>query len=78
VDGPFVDFLERVENLVGSAFPDIVEGDRRRTRIEGEAGDDDLSGEAGDDHLVGGDGTDTGDGGGGIDICDTETQTHCE
>ncbi|AUG51794.1 calcium-binding protein [Thalassospira marina] len=67
------DVFEDIENLSGSRYDDILEGDQGRNMIEGLFGNDivrggdghdGLRGGAGDDTLVGGDGNDllTGDG----------------
>lgn len=49
-----------IENLIGSAQPDFLEGDSSDNRLEGGAGDDTLSGGAGGaDVLIGGSGNDT-------------------
>jgi Ca2+-binding RTX toxin-like protein len=56
--GRGLDTLSEFENLVGSAFNDVLTGDAGVNRIEGGAGDDTVSGGAGDDVLIGGDGVD--------------------
>ncbi|WP_294190485.1 M10 family metallopeptidase C-terminal domain-containing protein, partial [uncultured Sphingomonas sp.] len=53
------DTLGGIENLVGSAFGDVLTGDAGANRIEGGAGDDTISGGAGNDVLIGGEGSDT-------------------
>jgi Ca2+-binding RTX toxin-like protein len=57
--GRGTDTLSGIENLVGSAFNDLLTGDAGANRIEAGAGNDTVVGGAGDDVLVGGDGTDT-------------------
>ncbi len=52
------DRLFRFEALEGSAFNDILVGNRQANTIDGGAGDDVLRGGGGSDHLVGGQGTD--------------------
>ena len=70
--------LPDVENLIGSAFDDILAGDRRDNDIDGlvgddtlyggpGGGDDELSGGPGHDRLFGGQGDDTLNGGPGND-----------
>jgi Ca2+-binding RTX toxin-like protein len=58
------------ENLVGSAYRDILEGDDTEggNRIEGGGGKDDIEGKGGDDYLRGGNGWDKVDGGADDDI----------
>jgi len=52
------DRLFRFEDLEGSAFGDILVGDRKANAIEGGAGDDTIRGGGGRDELLGGEGTD--------------------
>lgn len=72
------DRLERVENLVGSDYDDVLLGDGGPNRLEGRGGSDILRGRAGSDvlrggpgadFLHGGPGADTLNGGPGDDIC---------
>lgn len=56
-----------IENLLGSAFADRLEGDAGDNALRGGAGDDRLGGLGGDDRLVGGDGSDIISGGNGDD-----------
>ncbi|MCT7567409.1 Ig-like domain-containing protein [Aliarcobacter butzleri] len=63
------DRLTDVENLHGSKFNDILEGDSK---------DNTLFGGAGDDILIGLDGVDTLDGGDGIDLASYETSSAVE
>ncbi len=53
------DTLVSIENLVGSAFADVLTGDAGPNRIEGGAGDDTIVGGGGGDLLFGGTGNDT-------------------
>ncbi|MCV2355711.1 hypothetical protein LNV09_16320 [Paucibacter sp. B2R-40] len=48
-----------IENMVGSAFSDVLEGDAGVNRLDGGEGDDSLLGGAGADVLVGGLGQDS-------------------
>ena len=72
-------FLGGIENLIGTAFDDVLAGDDGANRLDGGAGndrldgrdgDDVLNGGDGDDRLVGGLGNDTLSGGAGIDTVD--------
>ena len=64
------DTLTNIENLVGSAHNDILDGDRHDNVIDGGPGNDSLNGVQGDDELIGGAGNDTlyGGQGGGDDV----------
>jgi VCBS repeat-containing protein len=53
------DVLSNFENLIGSAYNDVLTGDASANVITGEAGDDTLQGGAGADTLDGGSGSDT-------------------
>ena len=53
--------LSGIENLVGSAFGDVLNGDGNGNQLDGGAGNDTLLGGAGADTLIGGAGTDTAD-----------------
>jgi Ca2+-binding RTX toxin-like protein len=56
------DQLSTIENLIGSAFNDLLIGSTLSNRLEGGSGNDTLRGGAGADVLIGGDGTgDTAD-----------------
>ncbi|WP_343525506.1 cadherin domain-containing protein [Sphingomonas sp.] len=55
------DTLRNVENIVGSAFDDILNGDAGANRLSGGAGNDVLAGGAGADMLDGGTGHDIAD-----------------
>ncbi|HVJ01429.1 MAG TPA: calcium-binding protein, partial [Sphingomonas sp.] len=64
------DTLVSIENVIGSDFADVIEGDAGANRLEGHRGDDLLDGGAGDDVLVGGRGADALVGGDGVDTAD--------
>lgn len=65
------DNFENVEQLVGGAFDDVLEGDDGPTNVLiGLAGNDTLTGNGGDDALAGGDGDDALDGGDGFDFAE--------
>ncbi|WP_426957370.1 M10 family metallopeptidase [Muricoccus radiodurans] len=55
------DTLVNIESLSGSAYGDVLVGDRGANQLEGLGGDDVLSGGSGADVLVGGAGTDAAD-----------------
>ena len=59
-----------IENLLGSTFDDVLAGDLRDNRLDGDAGDDVLYGGpgGGDDELLGGPGADRLYGGIGNDV----------
>ena len=59
-----------IENVVGSAFNDVLKGDDGDNLLDGGAGNDILQGWGGDDWLRGGAGADTLDGGDGVDTAD--------
>ena len=61
------DRIRNFENVVGSAYDDVLTGDDGANRLAGWDGDDRLSGGGGDDELVGGAGRDTVHGGAGDD-----------
>ena len=56
-----------VENLIGTAYVDYLQGDNAANVLSGGAGDDWLWGEDGDDKLDGGEGIDVLTGGAGAD-----------
>lgn len=62
------DHYDSIENVIGSAYDDIIKGSNAANLIEGGAGNDLLKGEKGDDTLVGGTGEDTLEGGRGDDL----------
>ncbi|QJP16088.1 calcium-binding protein [Starkeya sp. ORNL1] len=55
------DQLTDMENLIGSAFNDVLTGSAVANRLEGGAGNDSLRGGAAADRLIGGAGIDTAD-----------------
>ncbi len=57
------DRFQGIENLVGSAYGDILTGDEAANRLDGTDGEDSLAGAGGDDVLIGGDQDDDLDGG---------------
>src|SRR5687767_5431074 len=62
------DAYSSIENLTGSAFSDVVQGDNRANVLLGGTGNDILRGGAGDDILEGGAGSDVLSGDGGSDL----------
>ena len=69
--------LRHVENLKGSDFDDVLEGNSSANELHGGLGNDRLAGYGGDDFIFGGDGIDTAvfDGGIGSYRIDTATKT---
>ncbi|MBN1604604.1 MAG: hypothetical protein JW915_23550, partial [Chitinispirillaceae bacterium] len=61
------DFIKDVENVNGTQFDDIIEGDENVNMIEGGAGSDIIIGNGGNDVLHGGSGDDEIFGGAGVD-----------
>jgi serralysin len=61
------DMLLSIENLIGSAFADILKGNTKDNWLSGGLGADSLEGGFGNDTLVGGAGNDVLHGGTGID-----------
>ncbi len=61
------DLLSGIENLIGSAFNDSLNGDANANRLDGLAGNDSVAGNSGNDYLDLGDGNDTAAGGMGDD-----------
>ena len=59
-----------VENAIGSAFPDTLNGDANANTLDGQAGADTLNGGNGNDKLLGGTGDDSLVGGVGNDLLD--------
>lgn len=57
-----------VENLAGSAFDDILQGDAQSNALSGADGNDQILGAGGGDVLAGGNGNDQLSGGDGIDV----------
>jgi len=64
------DVLTNIQNLIGSAGDDVLEGDGASNILIGGAGNDTLLGGGGNDTLLGGGGNDTLRGGGGNDVLD--------
>lgn len=62
------DKLYSVENIVGSAFDDTIDGDEGANVLSGGEGDNRIAGDGGDDTIYAGSGDDTIDGGGGDDM----------
>ncbi len=61
------DVITDIENVIGSEYGDVLEGDGSANRLSGGGGDDRLSGRGGNDVLAGGAGADQLDGGAGVD-----------
>lgn len=61
------DSFAGMENLSGSRYADIFEGDDANNLLSGNAGNDTLAGGAGKDRLIGGTGNDVLEGQGGLD-----------
>ncbi|KQN21227.1 hypothetical protein ASE86_14730 [Sphingomonas sp. Leaf33] len=57
--GAGIDTVSGFENIIGSAFNDVLTGDSNVNRIDGGAGNDTIAGGLGNDILIGGDGIDT-------------------
>lgn len=68
--GAGVDTLASIENLIGSAFDDLLTGSAADNTINGGVGADVIHAGAGQDTLVGGVGDDVLDGGDGYDTAD--------
>ena len=66
-NGPDVDELDDIENVIGTKFDDHIAGDDEDNVLDGNAGDDDIAGGEGDDELLGGAGDDRLTGGEGDD-----------
>jgi Ca2+-binding RTX toxin-like protein len=62
------DTLISIENLIGSAYDDVLSENSRDNFLFGLDGENTLSGNGGDDNLYGGDDNDTLDGGNGWDF----------
>ena len=80
--GAGLDTLLGIENLKGSAFDDVLIGNRGDNRIEAGSGDDTIDGGDGNDALYGEAGNDTLHGGNGDDIIDggagNDTSTYAD
>jgi Ca2+-binding RTX toxin-like protein len=64
------DEISGFENVVGSAYQDMLTGSNVANTLDGRAGDDFIWGEGGNDKLYGGDGKDYLVGGTGADVLD--------
>src|SRR5262245_47058489 len=64
------DVYVSIENMSGSNFDDVLEGDNQANRIWGQGGNDVIRGGGGNDDLQGGSGNDTFYGGAGADNID--------
>jgi Ca2+-binding RTX toxin-like protein len=64
------DTIAGVENLIGSAFNDLLAGSDGDNRIEGGLGADSIYGAGGNDTIITGQGADFVDAGAGIDVVD--------
>uniref|UniRef100_UPI0040472DEE hypothetical protein n=1 Tax=Aliarcobacter sp. TaxID=2321116 RepID=UPI0040472DEE len=62
------EFIDGIENIIGTNSVDTIIGDNQDNKLEGGAGDDTIYGGLGADTLVGGIGADTFKGGSGDDI----------
>lgn len=62
------DTLISIENVIGTAFNDVIVGNGSGNRLAGGGGDDELVGRDGNDTLDGGAGSDTLVGGSGSDV----------
>ena len=69
------DTIAGFENVIGSAYDDILEGDNLANKLSGLAGDDDIIGGAGSDTIEGGAGADSLDGGTNSDATTAATTT---
>jgi len=65
--GDGTDVLSTIEDVIGSAFADILTGDANANRLDGDAGADTISGGGGIDKLIGDKGDDTLSGDAGND-----------
>ena len=72
------DTLSGIEDVGGTPFDDVIEGDDDHNSLGGGAGDDTLIGRGGNDFLYGGNGNDTLNGGDDLDTCEGEVTTNCE
>ncbi|MGK9237276.1 calcium-binding protein [Inquilinus limosus] len=64
------DAARNFQNVVGSAFNDVLGGDAHSNKLLGMGGNDVIAGGGGDDFLIGGDGSDALQGGDGADVLD--------
>ncbi len=75
---PPVVTLRGIEGVWGSAYDDVIRGDRGANVLRGRNSDDEVRGRGGDDALYGGEGQDEASGGKGTDRCQAETTDRCE
>ena len=73
--GAGFDTLISIENVIGTASADLLNGNTGANRLEGGGGNDVVNGYAGNDELFGGAGSDTLNGGTGNDVLDGGTGT---
>lgn len=64
----FIGYGTQIENLIGSAYDDVLTGNNAANTIQGGSGNDTLNGGGGNDYLDGGAGADTMRGGTGDDV----------
>ncbi|TSD87755.1 calcium-binding protein [Mycobacterium sp. KBS0706] len=69
------DVLVSIENLIGSTFADMLDGDDGANWLDGHESNDMLAGWGGDDELIGGAGADSLNGGDGTDTADYSGST---
>lgn len=62
------DTLVSIENVIGTAYNDVISGDAGNNVLRGQQGNDRLFGQDGDDRLFGGAGDDKLDGGAGRNV----------
>ncbi len=67
-DGTELTISEFLDEFLGTAFDDVIDGDELDNSIYGGGGNDTLNGKGGSDVLSGGSGADVLDGGGGADF----------
>jgi Ca2+-binding RTX toxin-like protein len=72
------DALSGIEDVSGTPFDDVINGDSSHNWMGAGAGDDTLIGRDGNDFLYGGSGNDTLDGGNDLDTCEGEVIVACE
>ena len=72
------DLITEVEDVIGSAFADVLVGDSDDNILHGGKGTDSLYGQDGSDGLYGDEESDTASGGNGDDLCEAESKTGCE
>jgi serralysin len=62
------DTISDIENILGSVYADLIQGDGGKNYLRGNLGDDRLNGGGGNDYLRGDEGADELDGGSGFDL----------